>query len=127
MYRVAHKGCGEVVFYFDAAGNKYAATGGSLAWRLNNPGLVRRCDLLVRRDGVIGSYGSFAIFSHPKKGHDALASCLCSKTIYQSSIKTIAKQYQPSDPNAFACQLSLLANVPQDMQSNLLTIRSLSG
>lgn len=30
----------EIVFYFDAFDNKYVAQGGSLAWRLNNPGLL---------------------------------------------------------------------------------------
>lgn len=39
MYKTAYKYDGNVVFYFDLAGNKYVASGGSLAWRINNPAL----------------------------------------------------------------------------------------
>jgi hypothetical protein len=41
MFKSAFAYDEEVIFYFDLLGNKYVAQGGSLAWRLNNPGLVR--------------------------------------------------------------------------------------
>lgn len=68
MYKAAYKYNYEVVFYFDSAGNKYAATGGSLAWRINNPGLVHSHTHFSRRLGSIASFGPYAIFSHPQEG-----------------------------------------------------------
>jgi hypothetical protein len=38
--RKAYRYDDEIIFYFDAFDNKYVAQGGSLAWRLNNPGLL---------------------------------------------------------------------------------------
>lgn len=41
MYKFAYKFNDDIIFYFDACGNKYVASGGNFAWRINNPGLVR--------------------------------------------------------------------------------------
>lgn len=46
MYRMAYRD-GDKVLYFDLAGNKHVASGGSLPWRINNPGLVRTRGLLI--------------------------------------------------------------------------------
>jgi hypothetical protein len=48
MFKKAYRFDDEVVFYFDAHDNKYVAQGGSLAWRLNNPGLLRSHDPIVQ-------------------------------------------------------------------------------
>ncbi len=54
MYRTAHARDEEFIFYLDAAGNKYVASGGSLAWRLNNPGAILYLDLIDAK--VIKNY-----------------------------------------------------------------------
>ena len=72
MYKAAYKYSDEIVFYFDSAGNKYVATGGSLAWRINNPGLVHSHTHFSRKLGSIGSFGSYAIFSHPQDGRNII-------------------------------------------------------
>ena len=64
MYKAAYKYSDQVVFYFDSAGNKYVATGGSLACRINNPGLVHSHTHFSRKLGSIGNFGPYAIFSH---------------------------------------------------------------
>lgn len=69
------------VFYFDLAGNKYVARGGSLAWRLNNPGLVRSHSHFAYNYGAIGSKGRYAIFPRPGLGQRALVAWLQSKKI----------------------------------------------
>ena len=125
MYRVAYKGADETVFYFDSAGNKYVAAGGSLAWRLNNPGLVHRRCLLAYHKGVIGTYGPFAIFSNPKEGHEALAAWLGLKKYRQAPLRAVAQHYRPEDPEAFAHQLSTLANVSQDTLVKSLSLQEL--
>ena len=95
MYRFAYKYNEEVIFYFDSAGNKYVATGGNLAWRINNPGLVSSHSHFSRANGAIGSCGRYAIFSDPLDGRKALSAWLHSKKYYNSSIKTLADYYKP--------------------------------
>jgi len=56
MFKSAYNYDHEVTFYFDAMGNKYIAQGGSLAWRLNNPGLVRSHSHFARKHGSIENY-----------------------------------------------------------------------
>lgn len=112
MYRTAHAHDEGIIFYFDFAGNKHVASGGSLAWRLNNPGLVHRSGWFSRDQGSIGHFGDYAIFSNPEKGRAALAQWLHTKKYFKGSLKTLAKHYQPNDPDSFANPLSSLTNIP---------------
>ncbi len=79
------------IFYFDPVGNKYVASGGSLAWRLNNPGFVRSHSLFSRSRSSVGNCGNYAIFSDPQQGREALSTWLRSKKHYDSTLKTIAE------------------------------------
>ena len=81
MFKSAFAYDEEVIFYFDLLGNKYVAQGGSLAWRLNNPGLVRSRSHFARKNGSIGSYTGFAIFSSPQQGRKALIDLVRTKNI----------------------------------------------
>ena len=76
MFRLAYKYNDEVIFYFDHVGNKYVASSGSLAWRINNPGLLHCHSPFAHRNGSIGSCGRYAIFSHPEQGQKALSDWL---------------------------------------------------
>ena len=71
----------DIVFYFDAHDNKYIAKGGSLAWRLNNPGLLLSHSLYRTGYKAIGAYHQYAIFSHPIIGKEALRAWICSQNI----------------------------------------------
>lgn len=95
MFRLAYKYSEELIFYFDSAGNKYVATGGNLAWRVNNPGLVHCRGHFAHSNDAIGSCGRYAIFSHPEQGHKALFDWLHSKKYYNSTLHAIAEHYQP--------------------------------
>ena len=68
MYRLAYKYSDEIIFYFDSSGNKYVASGGNLAWRLNNPGLVRTHSHFARCNSAIGSCKPYAIFPDVQHG-----------------------------------------------------------
>ena len=114
MYRFAYKYTEEVIFYFDSAGNKYVTTGGNLAWRINNPGLVSSHSHFSRANGAIGSCGRYAIFSDPLDGRKALSAWLHSKKYYNSSIKTLADYYQPKNSDRFIAQLTSLAKISAD-------------
>ena len=87
MYRTAHARDEEFIFYLDLAGNKYVASGGSLAWRLNNPGLVHRSGWFSRDQDSIGHFGHYAIFANSEKGRAALAKWLHTKKIFQRVVE----------------------------------------
>ena len=125
MYKAAYKYNDEVVFYFDSAGNKYVATGGSLAWRINNPGLVHSHTHFSRKLGSIGSFGPYAIFSHPQNGRKALAAWIHSKKYFNSSLKTLAKHYQPGSPDVFINQLSFLSDISPERKIKTLSQKEL--
>jgi hypothetical protein len=121
LYRFAYKYSEEVIFYFDSAGNKYVATGGNLAWRINNPGLVSSHSHFSRANGAIGSCGRYAIFSDPLDGRKALFAWIHSKKYYNSSIKTLADYYQPKSADRFIAQLTSLAKISPDKKINSFT------
>ena len=70
-YKIAWKE-GETALYIDASDRKFAAKNGNLAWRINNPGLIKHHSHFARKNGSIGAWDKFAIFSNPLEGHQAL-------------------------------------------------------
>jgi hypothetical protein len=65
MFKKAYRYDDSVVFYFDSQDCKYVAKGGSLAWRLNNPGLISSHNPFAREFSAIGSCDQYAIFPSP--------------------------------------------------------------
>ncbi len=91
--------------YIDAYDRKYAAKNGSVAWRINNPGLIHHHCHSARKNGSIGVWEKYAIFSNPLQGRQALKGWLHSKTYYQSTLLAIGKYYQPTSPEEFVQNL----------------------
>lgn len=120
--RKAYRYDDEIVFYFDAFDNKYVAQGGSLAWRLNNPGLLLSHSLHRTGYSAIGAYHQYAIFSHSVIGKDALRAWICSTKYFDLPLIEIAKYYLPSDPTEYLNQLCALTGF-----SPKITPRSLSA
>ena len=121
MYRIAYSPDENTIVYFDKSGNKHIRKGGSLSWRINNPGLVRSHSHFARSNGSIGSYQGFAIFSCPEQGHKALAAWLHSKKYYNTTIKAIAENYHPRNASAFAAKLSSCIPVSIDKKLKSFT------
>lgn len=111
MFTTAYSQDGKKVFYYDSADNKYAASGGNLAWRLNNPGLVHSTSRLFSKQ-AIGHFGKYAIFPTPEKGREALSNWLKTPKYSKGSLKTIAKHYQPDSPADFGQRLSAVTGIP---------------
>ena len=63
-YQVAWRE-GDTVFYVDTSDYRYVAKHGNLAWRINNPGLVKHHCRYAKKNGSIGAWEKFAIFSNP--------------------------------------------------------------
>jgi hypothetical protein len=115
----------EIVFYFDAFDNKYVAKGGSLAWRLNNPGLLSSHSLHRTGYSAIGAYHQYAIFSHLGMGKDALRAWICSTKYFDSPLIEIAKYYLPSDPMEYLNQLCALTGFLPKITPRALTVKDL--
>lgn len=111
MYKIAYRYSDDVVFYFDYSGNKYVANGGNVAWRINNPGLVHHHVTSARKYGSIGTFGPYAIFPHPRNGHEALAAWIHSKKYFHSTLRAIARHYEPDSPDLYIQKLSSLSDI----------------
>ncbi|MFN0065128.1 MAG: hypothetical protein ACKVOH_02700 [Chlamydiales bacterium] len=62
MFKQAYRFDDQTGFYFDAYDNKHVAKGGSLAWRLNNPGLLHAHEPFIKKFNRIGAHALFVIF-----------------------------------------------------------------
>lgn len=135
-YKVAWKE-GDVALYIDASDRKYAARGGTLAWRINNPGLVRHHSHVAKQNGSIGTWEQFSIFSNPLQGHQALKDWLHSKTIGRSDFYALAKHYEAILSESLAKDLASSIGVspetklrdltPKQMEVLVVTLEKLCG
>lgn len=113
MFKQAYRFDDQTVFYFDEYDNKYVAKGGSLAWRLNNPGLLHAHEPFVHKFNRIGAHAPFVIFPTASVGTYVLQEWLKAK-FSNTSIFSIAKYYQPESPEECLQKLCQLANIPID-------------
>lgn len=113
MFKTACKHNEEVIFYFDIWGNKHVATGGTLAWRLRNPGLVHKGTHAAVRNGSIGSCDNFAIFAEPEYGQKALTDWLNSKMCQNATLESIVKYYRPKNSDSFLGYIIAAVGVSQ--------------
>jgi hypothetical protein len=111
MYKAAYKHDDSTVCYYDEFGFKHVVKGGALAWRLNNPGLVRTHTPVATFYGAIGSFDGYAIFSCPDDGHKALADWIHFKKYQMSNLVQIATHYQPNDIESFVKKLVAFSGI----------------
>ncbi len=121
MYKSAIAYDEATVFYFDAIGNKYVAQGGTLVWRINNPGLVQSRSRFAGKNKAIGSYKGFAIFPNPQRGRQALIDFLKAKKHSRSTLKTISKHYQPTHSEEYLFKLSTLTGIADNRKISSLS------
>jgi len=121
MFRFASKFNEETIFYFDIWGNKHVATGGTLPWRLRNPGLIHKRTQAAFKNGSIGSYADFAIFAEPEHGFKALADWLSSKTCQNMTLQGLAKHYRQKDNKNFLDYLIRVLGVPSTRKVGALS------
>lgn len=119
-YKLAWKE-GDTALYVDTSDCKYAAKNGNLAWRINNPGLIKHHCRFAKKNNSVGAWEKFAIFSNPLQGHQALKEWLHSKTMLQSDLYSIGKHYQPPSPEQFAQNLALSSGIPPKTKLKDLT------
>lgn len=123
MLKKAYRYDDEIVFYFDGHDNKYVASGGSLAWRLNNPGLLLSHSLHRTGYSAIGAYHHYAIFSHLVLGKEALRAWICSTKYCDLPLIEIAKYYTPNNPTEFFNQLCAITGFSSDIKPRALSAK----
>ena len=89
----ANEGESSSTIYYAPDGSKTIKSGGSWAWRNNNPGNMRKGQYSRNKD-CIGYSGGFAVFPTRGQGHAALVDLI--KNGYQSSsLQSMVKRYAP--------------------------------
>lgn len=86
------------VLYIADDGSKIIRSGGSRAWRNNNPGNMRYTEF-SRRHGAIGTAGGFAVFADTNTGAAALSALLQGQSYAHLSIFSAIAKYAPAQEN----------------------------
>jgi hypothetical protein len=103
----AKEGDNSSTVYYTADNRLVIKSGGSWAWRNNNPGNLRKGEY-SRNNDCIGYSGGFAVFPTPEQGEAALRDLL--KNGYKhSSLQSMIKSYAPKkDKNKTAKYLKFI-------------------
>ena len=86
------------VIYTNADGTQYRKTGGTRAWRNNNPGNIRYSEF-ARRVGAIGEAGGFAVFPDEETGMRAIGQLLRSDSYNRLTVAGAISRYAPPSEN----------------------------
>lgn len=86
-----------VTYYFDD-GHYEVWSGGSRAWRNNNPGNLRNGSI-AKQNGSIGAADKFAVFPDYQTGYSALLNLLVSPGYKNETIGSFLNKYAPSSEN----------------------------
>ena len=97
-YVSAFPGIGITRMYVGNDGNIYELSGGSRAWRNNNPGNLEY-GKFARNNGAIGTDGRFAIFPDTATGFKAMASLLATNSYQKLTIEGAINRYAPPNEN----------------------------
>lgn len=121
MFKQAYRFDDQTVFYFDERDNKYVAQGGSLSWRLNNPGLLHTHDPFVHKFNIIGAQYPFVIFPSAHVGAYVLSEWLKSPRFINECLISVAKYYQPESPDECLQKLCQFSELPPDAEIKALS------
>jgi len=94
----AYPGTGTTRIYVGNDGIVYEFTGGSRAWRNNNPGNLEY-GVFTRNNGAIGTDGRFAIFPDTATGFNAMANLLSTSSYQKLTIADAINRYAPPSEN----------------------------
>jgi uncharacterized protein RhaS with RHS repeats len=103
-------------------GMEEVRSGGTRAWRNNNPGNMRDTPF-SQSHGSLGVSGGFAVFSNEQKGGDALGSLLGTRTYQGLTIDGAINRYAPPNENNTANYQAIVrqqVGLPGDVGMNTL-------
>ena len=96
MYTQAISSNHDVIYYGDNIIER--RSGGTRAWRNNNPGNIRSGHFANRR-GSIGPAGGFAVFPSYESGRTALSNLLLSESYQSNTLYNAIERYAPPNEN----------------------------
>ena len=106
-YTNAFSGSGNSVIYEDENKNQETWSGGTRAWRNNNPGNIRDGDF-ARRRGAIGAAGGFAVFPNYEAGFAALTALLRTSTYQRLTVEQAINRYAPPIENDTSAYINMV-------------------
>ena len=86
------------IIFTNPDGSQYRRTGGTRAWRNNNPGNIRYTEF-ARRAGAIGQAGGFAVFPNEDVGMRAIEQLLRSDSYRNLTVAGAISKYAPPTEN----------------------------
>ena len=89
------------VHYFDDKGNMTIRSGGTKAWRNNNPGNMTYKGGFAARHGAIGSAGGMAVFPTEVSGRQALINLLKSSNYNTLRITDLPEKYDKDNAQEY--------------------------
>lgn len=117
------------VVYTKPNGEKVKRSGGSVAWRHNNPGNIINSKFALAH-GALKSSGKFAIFPDEKTGMQAIKSLLRSKSYSSLSIDAAIHKWAPAadnnDPVRYAKDVEKLTGLSANKKINSLDDQELN-
>lgn len=120
---------GRDVVYEMPDGGRVKRTGGTRAWRNNNPGNIRYSDF-SRRVGAIGQAGGFAVFPDEATGMYAIEALLRTDSYNKLTIAGAVSRYAPPSENnttAYYRRLSQLTGLSINKRMSDLTQSELTS
>ncbi len=102
------------VVYTRADGNKIRRSGGTRAWRNNNPGCLRY-SAFTEKQGAIGEAGGFAVFPDEATGMRAIGALLQSDKYKNLTISQAIFKYAPpheNDTDGYNTSLRKITGLP---------------
>lgn len=112
-----------VTIYTNARGEKIQRSGGSVAWRNNNPGNIRKSKVAYSF-GAIGETDKWAVFPDEETGLKAIMKLLKSKNYRNLSIANAIHRWAPSsdgnNPENYSRKISKMTGLPANTQINKL-------
>ncbi len=118
----------EDVIYTQKNGKVYRKTGGSRAWRNNNPGNIRYSEF-TRKAGAIGEAGGFAVFPDEETGMRAISRLLRTNSYNRLTVAGAISRYSPPTENntaAYHRKLQELTQISINRQMSSLSDEELS-
>ena len=107
--------------YILSNGDKIKRSGGSVAWRNNNPGNIRKSEF-ARNNGAVGETDKWAVFPDETTGLRAIVKLLRTKNYANLSIRNALRRWAPSsdgnNPDQYAKTVSKITGFSMDAYLN---------
>jgi len=114
---------GRTTIYVKKDGTKIKRIGGSVAWRNNTPGNIRKSPF-ARQNGAVGETDKWAVFPNEEAGLVAITKLLRSKSYRDLSISEAIHRWAPAsdnnNPKSYSQRVSKMTGLPVNTKINNL-------